>query len=357
MLSFSSAPDIVVIFERHWDMAPKQVLKHLIPGMAEEGYDTLCFEFPHDVPEHKILPAYHKDLEFNISLNSQAENCLKKVGIINSKLCNVGFKQLAYLMEQYVSSKKYIEFTEKIKQLPASILLMDIFNISYRLSLRIKGVDIPTISEITDSNNMLERRSILEKVEKDRIATFSENLFTLHRKGKGLIFICGVFHAENLISKFKERNLDDHVLYYFPHSNKNYNDEIDDVKTLFCNETLKNHTFRLIDEDSCKLLANRIVKEVKLKNTHYKEEITDENSHSIFLSSFFQKNFRTFMRPGYYVDALLDIDESKEDVEKIKEKLNQVNISTHEKILFDRKHLVIQDINTKTVGDNIRRLN
>jgi hypothetical protein len=357
MLSPSASMPILIIFERHWDEAPKQIVKSLIPKLSQEGYDTLCFEAPQNLTESEILSSHNEGLDLDNRIHSQAKEYLERAGIRNILLQDIGFKKLSNLIRLYVSSQKYLELTEKIKGLPSSLLLKDLFNQATRLSLSIKGVDI----DATDFDAMLsfdlsKRMSFIEKNEDYRIETIAGNLFRLHGERKGLIFICGALHAENLINKFKAQNIHDRVLYYFPHSNKNYEDSVEDVKEYLSNDTLKKHTFCLLDESDCQSLVNRIIREIKSSNTHYKKEIIGGNSHSVFLSHFFQKDFRAFIRPGYYVDALLDIDREG-DIEKIVKKLQEVNVATHKTSLHGSSYLVVPEINTTEVADNLRRLN
>ena len=353
MVSQSASLPIVIIFERHWDKEPKKIVKSLITTLAEEGYDTLCFEAPQNLTEHEILSSHLEGLKLDSQINSQAQEYVKQAGFKNIKLCNLGFKKLAELMRQYVSSQRYLEVAEKVKVLPSSLLLKEILHNANRLSFSIKGVDIDAKDfESILSHDLSNRMSIIEEKEDYRIATISENLFKLYKQGKGLVFSGGALHAENLINKFKEQNIHNNVLYYFPHSDKNYDDSIEDVKDCLSNDTLKNHTFCLLGESNRKALVKRVIEEIKSKNIHYKEEIIGGNSHSIFLKNLFNKDFKAFMRPGYYVDALLDI-EKVDDSEEIIKKLQQVNILTHKTSLFGNKYLVVRDTNTKEVADNI----
>ncbi|KAF3363276.1 hypothetical protein PHSC3_000166 [Chlamydiales bacterium STE3] len=118
---------------------------------------------------------------------------------------------------------------------------------------------------------------------------------------------------------------------------------------------LKNHTFRLIDEKDRQAFASRVIKEIKSKNTHYKEDLVNGNSHSILLSAFFKRDFRAFMRPGYYVDALLAV-ETSDEIEEVIEKLKQANISSHTTSLKKATYLVVPNINAKQVAENISLL-
>lgn len=355
MISSPTTLPFVIIFERHWDQEPKKALKDLIPKLSDEGYDTLCFEFPQSLTEEEIISSHLKGLDFDIKLNSQAYAYVERAGVKDIQLCDLGFTQLAKLMRVCVSSQRYIEVAEKLKGLPSSILLKDLLSNAKKLHFSIKGVDDAQSLQDIQSADLSKRMSVIKNNEERRITTIFENLLNLHKGGKNIVFVCGALHAKNLMNKFEEQNLQDHVLFYFPHSNKSYDENFDDVKNL-SKGTLENHTFCLIDEQSRNLLNGRIIKEMKSKNVNYKEEVVGGNSHSRFLSHFFNKNFKAYLRPGYYVDALLDTFHIS-DCEGIVKKLEEVAITTESVSLEGRTHLVIRDVNTKEIADNIRRLN
>lgn len=352
--SFASLP-IIVIFERHWDQEPKKLLKGLIPKLYEEGYDTLCFEAPQNSTEEELLSRHRKGLEVDSKVNSDAYEYLRRVGIKDIVLSDLGFKKLVELMRFYVSSQRYLDVAEKIKGLPSSILLKEIFKNAKKFYFNIKGIDIDEFESLL-SPDLSQRMRIIEEKENYRISTIFKNLLSLYRSGKNVVFMCGALHAENLINKFNKKGMQDKVLYYFPHSDKKFDDSIDDIKELFSYETLKNHTFCLSNVQDRALLQERMIKEIKSNNINYKEEVIGGNSHTQFLSNFFNKNFKAFLRPGYYVDAALDSSDI-ENCEYIVKKLEEVNIHTKNITLEGRTHLIIRNINTRIVADNIRLLN
>src|ERR1700752_1222993 len=133
MIAASTSLPILVIFERYWDQEPQQILKGLIPKLAEEGYDTLCCEAPQNLTEEEILFSHLEGLALDCRIHSQAIECVRRVGI-DIQLCDLGFKKLSKLMRSYVSNKKYLEVAEKIKELPSSILLKDIFENAKKFS-------------------------------------------------------------------------------------------------------------------------------------------------------------------------------------------------------------------------------
>lgn len=357
MISASATLPLVIIFERYWDQESKKIQKDLVPELSEEGYDTICFEAPQDLTEEEILSLHREGLEIHSEANSKANEYIQRAGFKDIQLCELGFNTLAELMRLHVSSKRYLEVAEWIKGLSGSILLKDIFNDVKKRHFSIKGVDI----DATDfgemmSHDLSQRMRVIDQKEEVRNSTIFENLVRLRKSGRNIIFFCGALHAESLINQFKEKNMQNQVLYYFPHSNKNYEDGVDDVKKYHSNETLKNHTFCLIDDRSRNLLKERIIREIKSNNTDYKEEIFDGNSQSRHLSDFFKMGFKAYVRPGYYVDALLEIC-NVNDCENVVRKLQQVNLATSYTSMNGRNYLVVRDINTKEVADNIRLLN
>jgi len=353
MISSSSLPTII-IFERHWDEQPKNLGKKLVTELAFEGYDTICFEFAQDLSMDDILSLHAKQLREDINLYSQAAQRLGRAGIKIDKLSEVGFSPLAQLMQQYVSSKHFYTVTEKIKQLPASLILKETFKEAQNLAFTIKGIDINTkeLSEIT-SLDLTQRMSHIDAKEEHRIQTMTNNLLKLSTEKKGTIFFCGSLHAQNLIDSFKQKNMQNNLLYYFPHSNKNYDDSVNDLD-LLVNETLKNSTYCLQNESDVNKLFNKILDDVKKKNIEYQEEILDNSSKS-FLTEVFKLNFKTFKRLGDHVDALLDISQIDNEA-TILSSLRRKNIKFYQRSLNECNHLVVPEINTTETARKIRRL-
>lgn len=347
---------IVIIFERHWDIIPKLIVKNLLPSLAEQGYDTYCFEAPQNLTSSEILARHNDAIELDSGILFDAEKYLKQVNIV-AKLSDLSFGELAKLMRLYVSSQRYVAVAEKIKQLPASLLLRDIFVDAKRHSVDIQGIDIDDKdhSEIfsLDLSKMVKN---IDQNEEHRIRTFCDNLLKLRQEKEGVIFSCGVIHARNLISSLQKSGLQDGILYYFPHAQKRYDDSIDDVKDVIMSEAgevLKDHIFPLSKED-VEYFKKRVVSEIAPK-TKYKKEIVEGTSHSEFLSRVFGVAFRVFMRPGYWVDALLNIDPVA-DFERITKKLNEKHIRTRYIFFQEHRYLVIPNVNAKKVAESIRTL-
>lgn len=351
---------IVVVFERHWDEIPKLLVKQLLPELVKEGYDTLCLEgVGHDLTESEIAARHECSLKGDNTICSDVKKFFKKAKVqINDKLSDINFEELARLIQLHVSSKDFGKIAERIKGLPTSLLLKDIIKEANQLKVLIKGVDINSkdYSRML-SGNLLERDFSIVQNEDYRIKTIGENLLQLHEERKGLIFSIGALHSDNLIAKFKEQDLQDDIICYFPHLPKCSNDKLDKTtfKILSKKESLKDSIYCLSNEKEVKSLAKRVVKEIKSKQRTYKAVSIEDNSHCTFLNEFFKSQFKAFKRAGHYIDALLKI-VPEIDVESITQKLQRLNIQTRQIFFQEHKYLVVSAVNTTEVAENIRKL-
>jgi hypothetical protein len=344
---------IVIIFERHWDTMPKSVIKDLLPELSERGYGTFCFEAPQNLSSAEILERHNHGLKEDSRLQKQAETLLKQQGI-TSQLSQTSFSILADQMRSYVSSKHYLIVAEKIKQLPASRMLKEVFDEAEARSISLKGIDINSrVFDQMVAPDLSQRGEGLSREMDHRNTTMFQNLLTLHSEQEdGIIFACGASHAKGLIDLFKKHSLQDQVLYYFPHSSDRYDESQNDIDqiTRAMGDTLVGHTY-LLEEKDIKGFGNAVVKEITAKNY---TEITDRNSHADTLSECFKTRFRPFLRARCQVDALVEITEQA-DIKNIRERLLKVGISTHDICLSSRSYLVVPNVNKPDVAERIRR--
>jgi hypothetical protein len=346
---------LVIIFEQHWNIMPKLLVQDLLPHLAEQGYNSLCFEAPQTFSSDEIIQSHERDLEQSNEIERTAEKFLKQVGII-ATLSDVSFQKLAELIRLYVSSQDYLKIAETIKQLPASRLLKNVFNETKKLSISIKGIDLQAEEFHAITTLDLRKRSQeAKKIREYRDLNLFENLQKLRREqSEGVVFLCGATHAKRLLAKFKEQNIQDDVLYYFVHSSGPYNDQVDEevVKKLTKIDPSKKHT-HLLTKQKIKPLSERIIKEIREK-TRYEKEIK-ENSQAQFLSIFFQTHFEAHLRPGYYVDALLNFEDHSE-IENIEKSFIKTEVPTYRASLGQKKYLIIPGINTEKVGNKIKTI-
>ncbi|MDF2549083.1 MAG: hypothetical protein K0S07_150 [Chlamydiales bacterium] len=346
---------IVMIFERHWDESPKHVLNSLLPKLAEQGYDTLCLEEAEDLKVQDFHTRLEENVKVHVDLHESALTYLKKANVrFSTPLSTVNFTELTYLMRMYVSSRRYVEVAEKIKQLPALLLFQKILKDASRLSIQLQGVDIHDAERQYVVRPILtERAPVIRETNAHREATIVNNLLRLQETQKGIVFSGGVAHANAILNAIKKKNPEVDLLCCFPHSSKLYDDAFDDCQD-FKKENIPEHHAYLVDtEEEAQAFANRIVLEIKAKNTRYTKELIGENSHLRSLSAFFKRQFRAFERPGHYVDALLEIDQIA-DVNALQQQLEQLHVSTKVTDIKGKRYFTISDINTPEVAESIR---
>jgi hypothetical protein len=158
----------------------------------------------------------------------------------------------------------------------------------------------------------------------------------------------------DLINKFSAAELQENMLYYFPHSSKSYDLDSNEIPILLeDNEPLKSHTY-LLKESEVAAFAKRILDEVAPK-IGYLREIQEPNSHKDLLNAKFSARFRVFLRPGYLIDALVDI-ENTPQMTTIQKTFETAGIQTRETSLEGRKFLVIPGVNTKPIAEKLQKL-
>lgn len=354
ILPNSSLP-LVIVFERHWDCKPREILAQLLTKLSREGYNTFCYEAPHNVSEQDLIQSQNLACRIYQEEYDAAVGWLNFYGVDSKGLPDIGFIKLRELMKQCVTTTCFNEAAERIKLLPATLLLTKVIrNVRQEHSYFIKGIDLDEDEFVQITHQEIpSRMKAFRKNEKKRINNFVQNLLKLRNSQSTPVFLCGVLHADNLIKKLKETIPSDDFVYYFIHSNKQFDDNLDDIKSSFTNETTINHTFCVRNEQEQSALLSRIVSDIKSKNTKYIRHL-EINSHSEFLSQFFHTTFVAFERPGHYVDALLDI--STDLAVGISEKLDQAGIKTTTRTFADKTYLVVPDVNERAVAESIRRL-
>ncbi|MGR3952074.1 MAG: hypothetical protein QRY74_04150 [Chlamydia sp.] len=342
----------IIIFERHWDTIPKEVVKELLPTLSTKGYRTLCFEFPKDLSIDEMLKRHQNGLETDFRIQQEAQLYLANVGI-KENLNSIGFRKLNDLIKNYCSSKHSIEVAEKIKNLPASCMMKEIFDMAKEYSLSLKGIDIESAKhDEMISKNMVERITDIRALENLRITTMVQSLLDLQKNSEGgVVFTCGALHAKNLITELK-KNGQKELLYYFPHSKKRWDENLDDIKMLTI-DVLRDHA-HLLSEHEVERFGKRVIEDVKNveDRINYRKEIVQENSHSQFLQQLFKTNIRLFWCFDFNVDALIHFDNAKE----VRSSLEAIDIQAHDITLDGQKYLVIPNVNSAEIADRLRKI-
>lgn len=354
---------IVMVFERHWDLIPKLLLKNLLPALAKQGYGNFCIEAPSASTTDEIVEGINSVIKCDTELLHQTEQMLKKNQVsVAQNLSDMSFGKLADLLMWCVSSKKYIELAQKIKHLPAQRIMKDILSIARKESISLKGVDVDEktyCSMISHELQFSERSANLRANEDLRIATMVANLLKLREEQEeGIIFSCGAMHAPELLEEFKKRNLHESIVCYFPQSSEKF-DEMEDALTSTekdlkrTAETLRSCTTILKEAQVvpfCQNIVGKIARDIRDK---YIGEI-EGNSHTRYLSTLFNVSFRAFIRLGHYVDAILIIQDLP-NLQEIRDYFVRVGVETHEMASGGNTYLVVPRVNTLEIAYKIRK--
>lgn len=343
MINPNASLPTIVIFERHFDTQPKLVALKVLPELFKLGYDTFCFEAPHEFTEDKIIRLQMQGAQFDVEITQKVTEIFKTNKIFIQDLPNASFSTLQQLIKYHVSSNSYEEVTQRVKQGPANQIQTKILNTAIKHHFIIRGVDVEEqqFNTLTQADISTRYTAILSN-ESKRIRNFADNLNPLIEKRGGVVFICGASHPD-VISKLNGK-----VAYYFIHSGIVFSHDYNDLKDLKAN--YENHSYCLVNENETSEFVNRILRDVKTNNDVYKKEI-EETSSSKILSHYFSLEVRTLMRPGFYVDALIATDQ-----DNVKLKLSEYNIESHQITINDKTYLVVQDINTHEVASKILKL-
>ena len=347
------ANPIIIIFERHWDEEPKKLMRDIFPALAKKGYDTFCMEASQNRSEDEIIASHRLGLEHDSSLYEQTKYLQLVKALPAENLSDMDFNRLCECLRPY--NKSYKVVAEKIKQLPAVLRMGEMFKRTRELEVEVKGIDIDAWEyHAMVKGDICERVSRVDSQQEHRDTTITANLFKLRAEKMGVVYLCGSLHARNLMAKFKEKNMEKHVLYYFPHSEKNYFHGIDEVNTVLMTPTLAGHTYCLRNAGDHKALTARIIHDIQSQNVPY-QEMMSGHPNAVCLSDVFKAGFKAFERPGYYVDALFD-PSTTDRFAAILKKLQEVGLQTHETSMNGRTYLVVSAINTDEVAHRIKGL-
>ncbi|MGR3952073.1 MAG: hypothetical protein QRY74_04145 [Chlamydia sp.] len=335
----------IIIFQRNWDTIPSLLVQSLLSPLSKKGYQTLCIECPCDLSADAMRNQVESVIETKSKIQQEMKKFLGAAGI-RENVSDIGFNKLCDLINMRFPDIDCMETAIDIKEFPVYSLLKEILDIAKRLSISVKGVDVDSHETKSDDSTEISATNIQQDV---RIKCMVENLLELRkRQEEGIIFVCGVLHAQRLITELKKNN-QDKLLYYFPHSEKRWDEGLDDMQ-LHMNPILRNHT-HLLSEKEVVQFKKRVIEEVA-STIKYRKEVGNENSHFQFLSNLFKVNVRLFCRPGFHLDALIDSDNAKE----VRSSLEAIDIQTHDIALDGQKYLVIPNVNSAEIADRLRKI-
>lgn len=338
---------IVMIFNRHWESTPFQLIKNLIPNLEQEGYETYCQELPDTLSRESVLQWSQQRIEKqSIVLNLFNTSADKSKLSYPEKLERCTFEELQESFPSLLPQPLM-----GLKGISASKLYHSSLELALKYSFSITCIDDAVNLKKLESTPMSspEYMLSLEKTSRARRDVMGNHLFNLQAEGKGILVHLGWKHFKPMIAILNSLGLtDENIVCHFAHSSypiSRIHDEIKDLHQsgqIFSDKTTCATTSQEID-----LLGQKILAEVK-----YKRYIS-RNCHTQFLTEFFKVNFKAVVRAEYYVDALLS---SKQINAKILSDLDDLSIQNHKTRLNNQDYLIIPNVNTTEVGERIRLL-
>ena len=193
---------IIIMLERHWDTVAKDALNKALPSLVEKGYDVLCFESPSDEGETSLISGIESTIQFSKERHSEASNLLKNRGI-DVNLTEMNYSDLQRLLLLYVSSKFSKEMALWFRELPGHEQKLYLVRTAKSLKMSILGVDLLAsemegLRSIDAQVNLKKKISTIDQLDCKRIASFKKHLLSLQQSGKGVIFVVGKFHYEQV---------------------------------------------------------------------------------------------------------------------------------------------------------------
>jgi hypothetical protein len=351
---------IAFIFERHWDTTPKELIKNSLPEFHRAGVTSLCFEFPQNLTTTSIQKLLEDGVKEDSELIAYARERLQKFGqaafkrqgiSLKEDLSKTSFHDLAEFSRLCVSSKSYLQVAERIKQLPASILVKDLCKEAAKHEIDIKGVDIDAdgFNQMV-STDIPKRLDAVRSNEALRLATMVQNLMKIRAEKEGaIIFVCGVMHAKGLIQAFEERGMKEQILYYMPHSEALYSDGLDDIQLITEGQGLDGRIFSL-KENELTSFANKICRDIKAKTPY--RDVVENNSHAEFLSQRFSIPCQALLRAKDHVDVLAPLKQAS----TLSSALKKAGIDFDKTLWEGETHLTVYNVNDPAIACTLRTI-
>ena len=329
---------ILLLFENHWDTVPKEVLKETVFALSCLGYNTLALEGSRKSDE--IIAAHLHNLQAHLELYETTETALIRNVKDFTSIKDTDYRSLILPIQLFVSSKRNVEVAQIVKQVPASKIEGEIFQLAIKHSVNVMGIDIDT-RPMTSVVDFHERAVQIDKYEDIRIETMVKNLLEFSTEGRSIIFQCGFSHAGNLLTKFTKLGMRDKLLPYFPFSVS--------LPDYLISDVLPGHTYPLT-EKMIKPFCKKMIRDIASSVTYV--EFSEGNSHTLLLSKVFHIGVRLFVHAGYVANAFLEID-GVPDTEAISKQLDEAEIPTTCLSLKGRSYIVIMGVNNRKVAERV----
>lgn len=209
--STSNHGKTVLLFERHWDIAPKQVLQALL----ESGdYTTLCVEAPHDAQASEII--------YSIQTNLVPHKRLARLIIRAFPGQSWSELDTSEIAEKLPHIGDRMNTAHMLKGLRATELLADIFVAhTGKKSTALIGIDLSESElgalrrkQTTPISEMHLRVNMARVIDKK----FFEKLIKARAAHPGVVLLCGSMHAPYMIEQIRCLGLEDQFIIRFVHS-------------------------------------------------------------------------------------------------------------------------------------------
>ncbi|MDR3476601.1 MAG: hypothetical protein P4M14_01040 [Gammaproteobacteria bacterium] len=348
---------MVLFFERHWDTIPKKVLKKLLTALAELGYDTLCFERPQNLTFTENIQSMQTGIDFVREQIVQAKSFLVKAGVkLDKELWELPFVELCNILQEHVSSKRYMELAELIKNLPGHEILLEIMNEANVHEMLVLGTDINEDHYYSIVSQSYDTRiTALKDSAKKREMTMGMNLIGDYQQRKGVAYLGGALHSNAIIEILKKGISEDQILAYLPHSPENLMPDENDFEGALKDFVPMDRRFLLRTEADVDHFIARLLRDIEVSNIHTVSHHPQSNSHATLLAAKFKHPFEVYLRQSCKADARLEV-KDEVNAEAIAAECKQYNIPTRFHLFKNKKYLIVEDINTKEVATNIRKM-
>lgn len=331
---------IIILFDAHCDAKSKKVLHKLIPILTQEGYNAYC---------HEVRPNWSSDeiIEKKKSWIESSKSVQEKLSFFGDIKSITKFQFFNIISPNLKNANAFEEVYFRMLCLESDIAVLDTMRLASRNGYAIKGIDMAHFDRSMNPKGIQARGDI--RCFRDQ--AMAQNMLSLYNTGHGVLASIGAAHA-SIISILCEHEIQDEIIYRIIFSDdcdKGTLDILNDIVEKF--PFLESKKVNLESQASIDACVKDILQEVKLKQD-YQYEILEGNTQSRILTGYFGAQFKTMMRKGYYVDAVLH-KESKEELQNIHNELMFLGIESSIKKLDSTLSLVITDINTKEVGDKV----
>lgn len=353
---------ILIVPERHWDVAPKQALMGVLPFLNDSGYDTLCFEFPIDLNEQDIIIIIESTIKFVEDRLREANQWLSKSNqfLDLQTITTMDYSKLEKLLLEMVSTKYSKEMALWFKELPGHMARLDLVKMAKEKNIKICGVDLKKgqleqINGLEAQTKLHIRESGILKLDPERTLSFKKNLTELQQNGKGVIFVVGQWHYKMLIEEYIKDYLLDEILFLHPYALKCHDSSHIDYQLPSFSNIKK---LPLIEQ----IIHNNEDIEIFLKNIKSTLQPMLNSSNSIqptsacrLLNDKTKLHFKAYVRPSYLVDCYHQFENKNDLIDTVK-KLNEKGVRGFYTFFQNKESYCIPSINTLEVASKIQQL-